>query len=93
MLRKVSNICKAYLRIDDSVTPSDIGVDRIINSTYLLVNQTNLSNTNDFEIINSSLNEINNSIRIDVDLQYTLAPQNSVQIKSPPIDIGEISTH
>ncbi|CAF0726207.1 unnamed protein product [Adineta ricciae] len=91
VLRKISNTCKAYLRINDSVTPLDHEVDRIINSAHLLVNQTNLStNTTDFEIINSSLSEINSSMSIDVDVQYTLAPNNSVQIKSPPIDIGKL---
>ncbi|CAF0749461.1 unnamed protein product [Adineta ricciae] len=90
VLRKVSNTCKAYLRINDSVTPLDYGVGRIINSAHLIVNQTNLLNATDFEIINSSLNEINNSMRIDVDVQYTLAQNNSVQIKSPPVDIGRL---
>ncbi|UJR33659.1 hypothetical protein I4U23_021092 [Adineta vaga] len=90
VLRNDSNMCKAFLLINDSIEPTDLGISRIANSSDLTFDTPKSSNFMAFEILNSNMDILNTSMSIDIDIKYTLNINNYTIVLSKNISLGEL---
>lgn len=70
--------------------PSSFEIFRIVNSSDLIFPFENPSNTTSFEIVNSSLNIINNVTNVEISVQYTFTYNNFSTVEFKNISFSKI---